>query len=153
MTDKPTGLFYEDLEVGRTFKTKGRTVTETDIVNFAGISGDYNELHMNEEYAKNTQFKKRIAHGLLGLTISSGLTQAMDLYNDTLIAFLGLTWSFKAPIFIGDTVHVEQTIKEKRETKKPGRGIVTFETKLINQDGEVAQIGERSIMIRMKSGE
>jgi len=153
MRDGPSGLFYEDLEVGMSFTTKGRTVTEADIVNFAGISGDYNQLHLNEEYAKETQFKKRIAHGLLGLTISSGLTQQMDLYNDTLIAFLGLTWTFKGPVFIGDTVHVAQSIKEKRETRKPGRGIVVFESKLINQRGETVQEGERTIMIKMKSAE
>jgi acyl dehydratase len=151
MRDGPSGLFYEDLEVGASFTTKARTVTEADIVNFAGISGDYNQLHLNEEYAKETQFKKRIAHGLLGLTISSGLTQQMDLYNDTLIAFLGLTWTFKGPVFIGDTVHVVQSIKEKRETKKPGRGIVVFESRLINQRGETVQEGERTIMIKMKS--
>ena len=150
MVDRPHGLFYEELTVGASYTTKARTVTEADIVNFAGLSGDYNELHMNEEHAKKTQFGKRIAHGLLGLAISSGMTQQLDLYNDTLIAFLGLTWSFKGPVFIGDTVHVVQTIKSKRETKKPGRGIVTLETKLINQNGEVVQEGERTVMVRMK---
>jgi acyl dehydratase len=151
MSDRPHGLFYEDLEVGASYKTKGRTVTEADIVNFAGVSGDFNELHLNDEFAKATQFKKRIAHGLLGLAISSGLTQQLDLYNDTLVAFLGLTWGFKGPIFIGDTIHVVQTIKSKRETKKPDRGIVTFAVQVINQRGEVAQDGERTLMIRRKT--
>lgn len=151
MSDRPHGLFYEDLAVGAVYKTKGRTVTEADIVNFAGVSGDFNELHLNEEFAKGTQFGKRIAHGLLGLAISSGLTQQLDLYNDTLVAFLGLTWSFKGPVFIGDTIHVVQTIKQKRETKKPDRGIVTFGVQVMNQRGEVAQEGERTLMIRRKS--
>lgn len=153
MRDRPRGCFYEDLEVGATFTTKGRTVTDADVVNFAGVSGDFNELHTNEEYARRTNFGRRIAHGMLGMAISSGLTQQLDLYNDTLIAFLGITWSFKAPIFIGDTVHVVQSVKSKRETKNPERGIVVFESRLINQRGEVVQEGERTIMIRRKATE
>jgi acyl dehydratase len=152
MGDRPRGLFFEELEVGAVYRTKGRTVTEADIVNFAGLSGDFNELHLNAEYAARTQFGQRIAHGLLGLAVSSGLTQQLDLYNDTLLAFLGLTWSFKGPIFIGDTVHVVQTVKDKRPTKKPGRGIVTIGVQVLNQRGEVVQEGERTIMIRMKEG-
>lgn len=150
MGDRPKGLFFEELEVGAQFKTKSRTVTEADIVNFAGVSGDFNELHLSAAFAEQTQFGKRIAHGLLGLAISSGLTQQLDLYNDTLVAFLGLTWKFTGPIYIGDTVHVVQTIKEKRPTKKPGRGVVTFAVQVVNQRGEAVQEGERTLMIRMK---
>ena len=153
MSDRPKGAFYEDLEVGASYTTKGRTVTEADIVNFAGVSGDFNELHMSEEHAKKTPFGKRIAHGMLGLSITSGLVQQLNLYNDTLIAFLGLNWSFKGPILIGDTVHVVQTIKSKRETKNPERGIVVLEGKLINQRGEVVQEGERTVMVRRKPKE
>ncbi len=151
MNDRPRGLFYDDLEEGATYSTKSRTVTEADIVNFAGISGDFNELHMNEEHARSTVFGKRIAHGMLGLAICSGLVQQLDLYNDTLVAFLGLSWSFKKPIFIGDTVHAEQTIKDKRLSKNPERGIVAITTKLINQDGKVVQEGERTVMLRTRS--
>jgi len=151
MTDRPRGLFYEDLEEGATYSTKSRTVTEADIVNFAGISGDFNELHMNEEHARKTAFGKRIAHGMLGLAICSGLVQQLDLYNDTLVAFLGLNWGFKKPIFIGDTVYAEQTIKSKRLSKDPQRGIVVLETRLKNQDGEVVQEGERTVMIRTRN--
>jgi len=150
MSDRPKGLFFEELTVGAQYKTKSRTVTEADIVNFAGVSGDFNELHTSAAYAEKTPFGKRIAHGLLGLSISSGLTQGLDLYNDTLVAFLGLTWKFTGPIFIGDTVHVVQTIKEKRPTSKPGRGVVTFAVQVINQRGETVQEGERTLMIRMK---
>jgi len=150
MAERAKGLYYEELEEGATYTTKGRTITEADVVNFAGISGDFNELHMNEEYAAKTQFKKRIAHGMLGLSVASGLVQQLDLYNDTLIAFLGLTWFFKKPVFLGDTVHVEQTIKEKRLTKKPGRGVVVLATRLINQRGEVVQEGERTVMVKTR---
>ncbi len=150
MSEKPGGMYFEDFKIGDTWSTKGRTITETDIVNFAGLSGDFNQLHMDEQYAGKTQFGKRIAHGLLGLAISSGLTQALDIYNDTIIAFLGLTWKFTGPIFIGDTVHVEQTVASLRKTSKPGRGVATFEVKLINQNNETVQLGERSIMIRCR---
>lgn len=155
MSDRPRGLYFEDLEVGSSYKTKGRTVTETDVVNFAGISGDFNELHMNEEHARAMPFGRRIAHGMLGLAICSGLVQQLDLYNDTLIAFLGITWSFKKAIFIGDTVHAEQTIKEKRLTSDGKRGIVTLTTRLVKHDGEIAQEGERMVMVktRPKDGE
>ena len=87
---------------------------------------------------------------MLGLAICSGLVQQLDLYNDTLVAFLGITWSFKGPIFIGDTVHAEQTIKSKRLTKKPGRGVVVLETRLVNHRGGVVQEGERTVMVRTK---
>ncbi len=150
MSDQKKGLYYEDLEVGSEYKTKGRTVTETDVVNFAGLSGDFNQLHTNAEYAAGTQFGKRIAHGMLGLTISTGLTQQLDLYNEAIIAFLGLTWRFTGPIFIGDTIHVVQTVKEKRLTKKPGRGVVTFGVELKNQKDEVVQAGERTVMLKAR---
>ena len=150
MSDRPKGGFYEDLEVGASYTTKSRTVTEADIVNFAGVSGDFNELHMSEEHAQKTPFGKRIAHGMLGLSITTGLVQQLNLYNNTVIAFLGLNWSFKGPILIGDTVHAVQTIKSKRETKNPERGLVVLENKLFNQRGEVVQEGERTLMVRRK---
>jgi len=150
MSDAGKCLYYDDLDEGTSWTTKGRTITEADIINFAGFSGDYNELHTNVEYANNTAFGKRIAHGMLGLAVSTGLTQQPDLYNQAIIAFLGLDWKFTGPIFIGDTIHVVQSVKSKRETKKPGRGIVVFESKVINQRGEVVQQGERTIMLKMK---
>ncbi len=150
MEERARGLYFEELDEGERYITRARTVTEADIVNFAGISGDFNPLHMDAEHAASTPFGKRIAHGMLGLAIASGLVQQLDLYNDTLIAFLGLVWSFKKPVFIGDTLHVEQTIKEKSETKKPGRGVVVLSTKLVNQHGEVVQEGERTVMIKTR---
>jgi len=144
------GLYFEEFEVGQLFKSRGRTVTEADIVNFAGLSGDYNPLHTDEEFAKKTIFGKRIAHGMLGLTISTGLSQRLGILDDTIMAFLGLEWNFKAPVFIGDTLYLEQTVKSKRETSKPDRGIIVFEAKLFNQKGEIVQEGTRSVMVRRK---
>ena len=153
MSDRPKGTFYEDLEVGASYTTKSRTVTEADIVNFAGVTGDYNELHMSEEFAQKTPFGKRIAHGMLGLSMSMGLVQQLNLYQETVIAFLGLNWNFKGLILIGDTIHVVQAIKSKRETKNPERGIVVWEGKIINQRGEVVQEGERTLLVQRKPKE
>lgn len=142
-----TGLYWEDLEVGTSYKSRGRTITEADIVNYSGISGDFNEIHLNMETAKQTVFGKRVAHGLLGLSICSGLLQQLNIYNDALIAFLGITWKFNSPIFIGDTIYAVQTVKSKSETRNLKRGIVVMETKLLNQEGKVVQEGERTLMI------
>lgn len=142
-------LYFEDFRVGQKFVTKARTVTEADVVNFAGLSWDHNELHTNVEYASKTAFGKRIAHGLLGIAIHSGLTY--QLTEGTLLAFLELTWQFKLPIYIGDTIHVEQVVKEMRESSQEDRGILTFEKEIINQQNEVAQTGTTTILLAKRS--
>ena len=146
----PKGYYFEDFKVGDRFTTKARTITEADIVNFTGLSGDFNPLHTDEEFAKKTIFKRRIAHGLLGLAVSTGMSQSLGLMEGTIIAFLGLTWEFVKPIFIGDTVHLEMEVAEMRETSKPDRGIITFACELINQNGEVVQKGTRKIMLKRR---
>jgi len=145
-----TDWYYEDLEVGFECTTPARTVTEADIVAFAGLSGDYNALHTNEEFAKNTIYQGRIAHGLLGLAIASGLftrTEFMQRIQKSLMAFLSLTWKFTGPIKIGDTISVKVKLIDKRETKKPDRGIIVLERTVLNQRGEVVQQGETTMMI------
>lgn len=142
-------LYFEDMEVGQKFVTKGRTVTETDIVNFAGLSGDFNRLHTDAEWAKNAQFGARVAHGLLGLAIATGLSQQLGHTSGTVVAFLGMSWRLVKPIYIGDTIHEEQTVMEKRVSKK-GQGIVTLHCEIKNQRGEVVQEGERTIMLARK---
>jgi acyl dehydratase len=141
-------LYYDDLRVGQTFVTKGRTVTEADIVAFAALSWDHNRLHTDEEYASGTMFGRRIAHGLLGTVIHTGLSY--EATEDTILAFLELTWRFHAPIFIGDTVHVEQAVQNLRETSKPDRGVVTFEKRLVNQRGEAVQSGTTTILLKKR---
>jgi len=138
--------YFEDIEVGEEYLSPGRTVTEADIVIFAGLSGDYNVLHTDAEFMKSSIFGERIAHGLLGLAIQSGLlTRSMRPYAT--LAFLGLRWKFKGPIKIGDTVKVRAKVISKRETGKPDRGIVTLEREVINQRGEVVQEGETDVMV------
>jgi acyl dehydratase len=138
--------YFEEIEVGEEYLSPGRTVTEADIVIFAGLSGDYNVLHTDAEFMKSSIFGERIAHGLLGLAIQSGLlTRAMRPYAT--LAFLGLRWKFKGPIKIGDTIKVRARAISKKETSKPDRGIVTLERQVINQKGEVVQEGETDLMV------
>src|ERR1700683_1602002 len=121
-------LYYEDFAIGKVLESRGRTVTEADIVNFAGLSGDFVELHTNEEFAKKSPFGRRIAHGALVFSISTGLMTQMNLVNDTVIAFYGMDkLRFTGPVFIGDTVRVVKRVTELK-AKDAERGIVTFET-------------------------
>lgn len=146
-------LYYEDFAVGQEFTSPGRTITEYDVMTFAGLSGDYNQLHTNSEFCKGNQFGRRIAHGLLGLSVTSGLLSRAGLAEGTVLAFLGLTWDFTAPIFFGDTVYARMTVKEKRETSKPDRGIVTRQVELVNQNGTVVQKGTMTTMVRRRLSE
>lgn len=144
------GRYFEEFEVGEEIVSPGRTVTEADVVMFAGLSGDYNPLHTDEEYAKGTMFGKRIAHGLLGLAITSGLRARTGVLDGTGMAFLDLKLTFKGPIFIGDTLTMKMKVKEKRETKKSDRGIIIMDVDLVNQKGDVVQASEHTLMVARK---
>jgi acyl dehydratase len=144
------GRYFEEFAVGERFVTWGRTITEADIVAFAALTGDYNPLHVDAEFGKTTQFGERIAHGMLGASYAVGLIAALGLTEGTVVAIVHMTWDFTGPIRIGDTIHIDQTVKSMRETKKPDRGIIIFEVKLINQRGEVVQKGERVLLVSRK---
>jgi acyl dehydratase len=144
-------MHYDDFEVGQVFTTKGRTVTESDIVTFAGLSGDYTAIHMDEEFAKTTPFGGRIAHGFLGVALASGLLGQLGLTEETAMALLDFSCRFAGAIHIGDTIKVRQIVKEKRPTSKPGRGIVTFDLEVVNQKDEVVIAGSEKIMIRSRA--
>lgn len=143
-------FYFEDFYIGQEFVTKARTVTEADVVNFAALSWDTNQLHTDAEYAKESVFGERIAHGMLGIVIHSGLSQMLGIMEGTILAFLGMTWKFHLPIKIGDTIHVVQRVKEMRETSKEDRGILTFEKELVNQRGEVIQTGTTTVLLAKK---
>jgi len=149
-TPKNMGFYFEDFNEGDVLVTVSRTVTETDVVIFAGLSGDYNQLHTDEEYAKTTVFGGRIAHGFLGLSIASGLTDRLKYLEGTAMAILGINWKFVGAIRLGDTIHVRVEVESKRESKKTDRGIVTFFEQIINQKGEVVQEGQQTIMVRRR---
>lgn len=151
MQGQRIGKYYEDFVVGEEFESPGRTVTEADLVIYAGLSGDYNQLHTDEEYCKKVSiFGKRIVHGLFGLTLVEGLKSRLGLFEGTSIASLEWRWKFLKPLFIGDTIKVRWRIADKRETKKPDRGIVTEFVQLVNQNDEVLAEGEHLVMMRRR---
>jgi acyl dehydratase len=142
--------YFDEIEVGEEYETPGRTVTEADIVLFAGLSGDYNVLHTDAELMKQSVFGERIAHGLLGLSIQSGLfTRATQTH--AAIALVGLKWKFKGPTKIGDTIRVRARVTGKRDAEKPDRGVVTVERRVLNQRDEVVQEGETDQMVQRRS--
>jgi acyl dehydratase len=145
----PPRRYFEDIEVGEEYESPSRTVTEADIVIFAGLSGDYNILHTDAEFMKRSIFGERIAHGLLGLAIQSGLlTRAMPPYAT--LAFAGMRWKFKGPIKIGDTIRVQARVAAKKETSKADRGLVTLERRVLNQRDEVVQEGDTDLMVERR---
>lgn len=143
-------VYFEDFAVNQEMVTPGRTVTEADIVNFAGVSGDYNPIHVDAEFSKNAQFGKRVAHGLLGLAMASGLVSRLGLVGASVLAFLGLEWKFKAPLYIGDTVTARVRVKQTRPLARLGGGVVVLALELFNQKGETVQEGEWSVLIKSR---
>jgi acyl dehydratase len=141
--------YFDDITVGEEYESPGRTVTETDIVLFAGLSGDYNVLHTDAEFMKHSIFGERIAHGLLGLAIQAGLLTRATRPFATL-AFVGLRWKFKGPIKIGDTIRVRARVLGKKEGTKPDRGLITLERQVLNQRGEVVQEGETDLLVERR---
>jgi acyl dehydratase len=143
-------LYYDDLEVGQVFTTPARTVTETDLVSFAMLTGDWNQIHTDKEYAKGTMYGQPVVHGLFGLVMMTGLLERTGLFSGSAMAMLDVRdWTFKAPIFVGDTLHAKIEIMSKRLTSKGDRGIVDRRFSLVNQRGEVAQVGNLGLMIRL----
>lgn len=149
------GLWFEDFKVGEQRLSPGRTITESDLVNFAGLTGDYSQVHTDEEFCKKTEFGTRIAHGLLGLSIAQGLSWRTNYTQGTGVASLAWDkWRFIRPIMIGDTLRVRWHAISKRESRsKPGMGIVTEFVELVNQRGEVVQDGEHVTMVRKRPDE
>ncbi|MCC6827570.1 MAG: MaoC family dehydratase N-terminal domain-containing protein, partial [Novosphingobium sp.] len=114
---------------------------------FAGLSGDFNPMHTDAAYAAGTQFGQRVAHGLLGLSVASGLSYQLGFLDGTVLAFTGLEWKFRAPIVIGDTIRVQVKVTKKREMKAAGGGFVSFDVQVVNQEGKVTQKGEWTILV------
>jgi acyl dehydratase len=151
MSSDVTGLYWEDWEVGREWKTGGRTIGEAEISAFAGLSGDFNPLHVDEVYCQSTVFGTRIAHGPLVYAVAAGLLFQLHLYDDTLIAFLGFnSLKFTAPVKPGDTIRAQIKVLERRETSKPDAGVVIRELKVFNQRDECVQVGEQAFLLKRR---
>ena len=144
------GTYFSEFEVGHTYKTARRTITETDVVMFAGLSGDYNPLHTDKVFAEKTPFGQRIAHGMLITSISTGLAQTLGIFEGTTIALMQQTFKYTAPTFFGETIHLEMTVKATKASSKGGKGVVTFDSQVIKQDGTVVNQGEWVVMFRDK---
>jgi len=145
------GRYFEDFKEGEEIRTLGRTITEADIVNFSGFSGDFNPLHTDAEYAASQPFGGRIAHGMCGFSIATGLLVRLNILEGTILAFFGIeNWRFKAPIMIGDTIHVVMKIAEKIETSKPDRGLILMALDVLNQRSQSTMGGRLHIMMLRK---
>lgn len=145
------GMFFEEFSVGQHIISTARTVTESDVVAFAGLSGDYNQIHTDAEFSKNTPFGKRVAHGLLGIAIASGLAMRTGVLEGTVLAFREINeWKFSKPIFIGDTVHVELDVKEIKALPRLGGGSVIIELSVKNQQEEVTMKGLWTVLVASK---
>lgn len=141
-------LYFEDLKVGNRWKSRARTITETDVVNFAGLTGDYDPLHVDREFCKQTPFGRPIAHGLLGLSLVAGLGSHYPMVHT--IAFVAVrNWEFKEPAFVGDTVHAVIEVAELEEHGRR-RGVVVWKRQLINQVGKVVQQGTFETIVAKK---
>jgi acyl dehydratase len=133
-------LYFDDVEVGQEWLSLGRTVTESDIVNFAGISGDFNPIHTDHEFARTTLFRRPIAHGLLIWAISSGL--GVNAPPMRTLAFLSIRdWQFKGPVFIGDTIRLRSKVVSKEVRARGRRGVITWQRQIVNQEDKVVQEG------------
>jgi acyl dehydratase len=150
------GMFFEEFSVGQVVQTIARTVTEGDIVGFAGLSGDFNRIHTDAVYAATTPFGQRVAHGLCVLSIASGLAVQTGIMEGTILAFREiLEWKFSAPVYIGDTIHVALEVVETKALPRVGGGAVTLSLDVQNQAGTTVQKGKWVALIisRPKSGE
>lgn len=143
-------MYFEDYVVDAVEKSRGRTITESDIVNFAGLSGDFVELHVNEEYAKRGPFGKRIAHGALVFSISTGLLVQLPGDNEAIIAFYGVDkLRFVSPVFIGDTISLTRRVVEK-QLKKADRGVIASEITVTNQHEKPVLVYTAKLMVKTR---
>ncbi len=148
MAYKPRGLTFEQFNIGDVFVCQARTVTEADTVNFAGVSGDFNPLHTDEEFGKTTPFGGRIAHGVLGLAIATGQANQSGVFEGTTMALMQQTVKYVGAVKFGDTIHLELKVAEKKETSKTDRGVVTFDATLLNQHGKAVIESQWVLMMK-----
>ncbi len=143
-----TGLTFEQFGKGDKFTSQSRTVTEADVVSFAGLSGDFNPLHTDALFASETPFGERIAHGMLIASMATGMSNWTGVFEGTTLALMEQVIRYKSVVKLGDTIHLELTVSDKKETSKPDRGVVTFDTQIINQDGTTVIEGQWVLMMK-----
>jgi len=148
LTYQPRGTYFEGFEVGQEMITAGRTITEHDVVTFAGLSGDFNQIHTEAEYARNDTFGQRVAHGLLVQSVATGLMVQSGVIEGTVLAFREQTAKFSLPVFIGDTIHVRGKITAKKALRRLGGGNITIRYAVINQEGKRVQTGDWVMLVK-----
>lgn len=151
MAFQPRGKYFEEFQVGQEIVSPGRTITEADLVNFAGLTWDTNPMHTDAEYGKTTMFGERIAHGMLGLSFAVGLVWQMGVLEGTVVAFRELEMKFKAPLKIGDTMRVVAKVQETKPLRSAG-GIVVIELRVLNQREEVSYVGTMTVLVKGRGG-
>jgi 3-hydroxybutyryl-CoA dehydratase len=146
-------LYFEEMPPGSSWVSPRRTITEADVAAFAGLSGDFNPLHVDEVFAASSGFGRRVVHGALVFSIATGLRQQMPIFRGSMRALLELrSWRFLHPVFFGDTVVVVTTVESARETSKPEQGVVVQKVEVVNQEGEVVQSGEMLSLVASRQG-
>ena len=151
MPTRYRGKTWDELNVGEEFWTGGRTVTEGDVLGFSGLTGDFNPLHTDEEFARTGPFGTRVPHGPLIHDMYLGLLDRLGLVQGTALAFLELRCKFLGPVLVGDSIHARVSVAAKRETRKPDRGVVTFGVTIFNQRDEPVQEGEHVLMLARRA--
>jgi len=144
-----TGLFFEEFEPGQSITSPARTITEADVVTFAALSGDWNAIHTDAVYAAEHAFGQRVAHGLLIMSIASGLAMRLGFLEETALAFREIgDWKFSLPVYIGDTVRLRATVTETKAMPRLGGGLVSLKVEVVNQDDKVVQRGTWSVLVK-----
>jgi acyl dehydratase len=142
------GKYFEEFAVGQRIITPARTIAEADVIAFAGLSGDYNSIHTDAEYARTTSFGQRVAHGLLGMSIASGLAARTGVLEGTVLAFREINdWKFSRPILIGDTIHAALEVLEARPLPRLGGGAITLSVEVLNHKDESLMKGRWTVLI------
>jgi 3-hydroxybutyryl-CoA dehydratase len=142
-------LYFEEFAIGDNITSVGRTITEADVVNFAALSGDWNLIHTNAVFSDGHMFGQRVAHGMLVLSIATGLAVRLGFMDDTILAFRNIgEWRFQSPVFIGDTVQVRLSVEETKAMPRVGGGLITFKVEVFNQRNEVVQRGTWGMLIK-----
>jgi acyl dehydratase len=148
---KTRGLTFDELEIGAVFTSQGRTVTEADVVTFAGISGDFNPLHTDAEFGKKTPFGERIAHGMLLMAMATGMANWTGIFEGTTLALMEQVIKYKGAVKFGETVHLELEVVEKKTTSKPDRGVVSFAARMYNQNDDMVIDGVWTLLMRKEN--
>jgi acyl dehydratase len=142
------GTYFSDFAVDQSFTSVGRTITEADVVAFAGLSGDFNPLHTDATFAAKTPFGQRIAHGMLSASVSTGLGQTLGIFEGTTLALMAQTFQYKGPVFFGDTIRLRLTVSSTKPSSKGGKGVVVFQSDILKQDDSVVVTGTWTVLFR-----